>query len=359
MGLIGAVVLGAVFAVGLEGLGALGAPGRPARRPGDRRRDPRRALTACVALGLAWIAGSVALQTPGLRNVREDVRRSEILNKLNDVAAAVGADPQGAGPLRPAAADPRAVGRRAARRPGAILRDPQVRADRALDPAGDRDGVRAGDRGLGLDGAGRPRRHQRPRRRRRERHPGAGRRQVRVRVGARRSASTRPTTSRCCAWGGSAIRCCRRSGSPGRSRRGAPPRSWATRRTGRSTCARPAWARCGPSARRTPTAAARSSRSILSFRGLVRSGNSGGPLVDSDGQVVGDRLRRGRRRHAQTAGSPCPTPSCRRRCPAHADTARSTPGPARADAAQLSDGGSGGRRAWARRSQSARSSSGV
>ena len=28
-------------------------------------------------------------------------------------------------------------------------------------------------------------------------------------------------------------------------------------------------------------------RSIVSLRGLVRSGNSGGPLVDGDGRVVG------------------------------------------------------------------------
>jgi S1-C subfamily serine protease len=29
------------------------------------------------------------------------------------------------------------------------------------------------------------------------------------------------------------------------------------------------------------------SRSIVSLRGLVRSGNSGGPMVDGDGRVVG------------------------------------------------------------------------
>jgi S1-C subfamily serine protease len=42
------------------------------------------ALLAFVGLGVAWIAGAVALQTPGLENVRRDIQRSKILGQLND-----------------------------------------------------------------------------------------------------------------------------------------------------------------------------------------------------------------------------------------------------------------------------------
>jgi uncharacterized membrane protein required for colicin V production len=42
-------------------------------------------LSAAIALGLAWIVGAVALQTPGVRQLRQDIQRSEILSRLNDV----------------------------------------------------------------------------------------------------------------------------------------------------------------------------------------------------------------------------------------------------------------------------------
>ena len=77
-----AAVIGGVFASGLEvlgfhlrrrlgsGLGLLDGLGGSL-------------LLACLGLGLAWIAGAVALQTPGARELREDVQRSEILRRLN------------------------------------------------------------------------------------------------------------------------------------------------------------------------------------------------------------------------------------------------------------------------------------
>jgi S1-C subfamily serine protease len=40
-------------------------------------------LSAAVALGLAWIAGAVVLQTPALRELRADVQRSFVLRQLN------------------------------------------------------------------------------------------------------------------------------------------------------------------------------------------------------------------------------------------------------------------------------------
>jgi S1-C subfamily serine protease len=42
-------------------------------------------LVACLGLFLAWIAGAVALQTPGARELREPIQRSAILQKLNGV----------------------------------------------------------------------------------------------------------------------------------------------------------------------------------------------------------------------------------------------------------------------------------
>jgi S1-C subfamily serine protease len=42
-------------------------------------------LIAALGLGLAWIGGAVALQTPGARELRHDIQRSAILRRLNDV----------------------------------------------------------------------------------------------------------------------------------------------------------------------------------------------------------------------------------------------------------------------------------
>jgi hypothetical protein len=80
--LICAAVIGGVFASGLEVLGFR-----------LRQRIPQRAgvldglggavLLGCLALGIAWVVGAVALQTPGVRDLRRDVQQSEILQRLN------------------------------------------------------------------------------------------------------------------------------------------------------------------------------------------------------------------------------------------------------------------------------------
>src|SRR3712207_6574411 len=53
------------------------------------RRPPRSTLfpytTLFRSLGLAWLFGAVALHTPGARELRRDIQRSEILSRLNDV----------------------------------------------------------------------------------------------------------------------------------------------------------------------------------------------------------------------------------------------------------------------------------
>ncbi len=81
--LIGAFVIGGVLASVLEVLGFQ-----------LRRRLPARlgvldglggaALIAAAGLVICWIAGSVALQTPGARGLRKDIQRSVILQALND-----------------------------------------------------------------------------------------------------------------------------------------------------------------------------------------------------------------------------------------------------------------------------------
>ena len=42
------------------------------------------ALLAAAGLGLCWVAGAVALQTPGARELRRDIQRSTILAALNE-----------------------------------------------------------------------------------------------------------------------------------------------------------------------------------------------------------------------------------------------------------------------------------
>ena len=42
-------------------------------------------LAGAVALALAWLAGAVALQTPGARQFRDDIQRSAVLRALNGV----------------------------------------------------------------------------------------------------------------------------------------------------------------------------------------------------------------------------------------------------------------------------------
>jgi Trypsin-like peptidase domain/Colicin V production protein len=90
-GLLGAVLAGAVLARGLEGLGL---HARAALRlPGARAMDGLlgAALTGCVALGVAWVLGAVALQSTGSLVLRRDIQRSSILSELNKLLPPSGA----------------------------------------------------------------------------------------------------------------------------------------------------------------------------------------------------------------------------------------------------------------------------
>jgi S1-C subfamily serine protease len=83
---LGALLVGALVAVTLEGL-ALGVRARLIRGRVVSMADGAAGavLVAAVALGLAWVFGAVALHVPGTGKLRADVQRSAILRGLNDV----------------------------------------------------------------------------------------------------------------------------------------------------------------------------------------------------------------------------------------------------------------------------------
>jgi len=124
--LVGALIVGGVLASGLELVGF-----RLRHRLGDALGVldgvGGGALVACIGLGLVWIGGAVALQTPGASELREPIQRSAILRELNEhlppsgqilrAFARFDPFPQIEGPQ----ADVRAPDAR-------VARDPQVRA---------------------------------------------------------------------------------------------------------------------------------------------------------------------------------------------------------------------------------------
>jgi hypothetical protein len=81
--LIGALMLGGILASGLELLG-FHLRHRLGERLGVLDGVAGSALVGCLGLGLVWIAGAVALQTPGARELREPIQRSAILSELNE-----------------------------------------------------------------------------------------------------------------------------------------------------------------------------------------------------------------------------------------------------------------------------------
>lgn len=124
--LFGALVLGGILAMGLESLGfklrglLIGPLGIIDSAGGA-------VLLAGVGLGVAWLFGAVALQTPGARQLRRDVQASKILAELNkhlppsgsflNALARFDPFPSVAGRIPPLRAPN-----------GRVARDPQVRA---------------------------------------------------------------------------------------------------------------------------------------------------------------------------------------------------------------------------------------
>jgi hypothetical protein len=83
--LVAAVTGGSILAGALEGAGFVVRRAIPV--PGVAVVDGvlGAVLSAAIGLGLAWLAGAVMLQTPGARQLRRDIQRSQILQRLNTV----------------------------------------------------------------------------------------------------------------------------------------------------------------------------------------------------------------------------------------------------------------------------------
>jgi S1-C subfamily serine protease len=82
-GLFGALLAGAILASGLEGLGLR--LRRAIVLPGASMLDGvlGAGLGAALGLGIAWIVAAVAAQAPGHAQLRADIQRSAILGELN------------------------------------------------------------------------------------------------------------------------------------------------------------------------------------------------------------------------------------------------------------------------------------
>jgi S1-C subfamily serine protease len=256
-------------------------------------------LAAAVALGLAWIAGAVALQTPGARTLRADIQRSAVLRALNGVLPPSGSvlnalarfDPvqEIAGPaVRVAPPDP------------AIARDADVeRAGQSVVR------VRGTACGLGIEGSGWI----------------AGRHLVVTNahvVAGQRDTTVQPHGSaatydaRAVAFDAhNDVAVLSVPGLPGRALPVAadPPAGTPGAIMG--------FPLDGPyrvrAARLGPTLAAISQdaygrgpvrRRITTFRGVVRPGNSGGPVVDGDGRVLTTVFAAAKRRGRSGYGVP-------------------------------------------------------
>jgi hypothetical protein len=83
-GLVGAFLIGGIVASVLE---TVGFQLRRRLRGGLGLADgiAGAVLLACAGLAVAWMVGAIALQTPGAREYRRDIQRSAILRQLNEI----------------------------------------------------------------------------------------------------------------------------------------------------------------------------------------------------------------------------------------------------------------------------------
>lgn len=279
--LAGALVVGGALASSLELLG-FGLRRRMGEALGVLDGIGGFVLVGALGLGLAWILGAVALQTPGARQFRDQIQRSAILGELNARLPPSGSILRALARFDPF---PRINGPSAAVRPpdSRAARDPQVRAAgasvvRILGTAcglGVQGSGWVASRGVVVTNA----------------HVVAGQDDTVVQAGGsgpRLSATaiwfdTRNDVAllRVPALSGARALGLKSGTAPGTSAAvlGFPengPYDVEPARLGqtRTVISQDAYGR-GPVQRR-----------ITSLRGLVRSGNSGGPLVDGDGRVL-------------------------------------------------------------------------
>jgi len=84
-GLLGAVTAGAILAVGMDGIGTRLRRGLRLPFLGVIDGIAGAALSAAVALGVAWVLGVIVLSLPGTDSLRIDVQRSAILRRLDEL----------------------------------------------------------------------------------------------------------------------------------------------------------------------------------------------------------------------------------------------------------------------------------
>jgi S1-C subfamily serine protease len=280
-GLVGALIIGSLLAGVFE---AFGSPVRStlAAIPGFGALDGilGALLVAAVGLGIVWILGALAVQAGGYR-MRQEVQRSSILQRLNTILPP-------SGPLLNSlrALDPfphiEGPAAQVARPRAGIARDPQVQEAAASVVK-----VLGSACGLGIEGSGWVARDGLVVT---NAHVVAGERDTRVLLGGREPG--RPAE---------AVHFDPRNDLailrvPGLDAR---PLPIAGKPASGSSAAILGFPLNGPfdvrPGRLGPTRRVRSSdaygrgpveRSMTALRGLVRSGNSGGPMVDGDGRVV-------------------------------------------------------------------------
>ncbi len=124
--LVGALLVGGVLASGLELLG-FRLRGRLGETLGVADGLGGAGLVAALGLALAWVGGAVALQTPGAADLRQPIQESAILSRLNSALPPSGPLLQALARFDPfPSIDGPGPGVRAPN--SAIARDPQVRA---------------------------------------------------------------------------------------------------------------------------------------------------------------------------------------------------------------------------------------
>jgi S1-C subfamily serine protease len=84
-GLLGAVTAGAILAIGMDGIGMRLRRGLRLPFLGVIDGLAGAALSAAVALGVAWVLGVIVLSLPGTDTLRIDVQRSTILRRLDEL----------------------------------------------------------------------------------------------------------------------------------------------------------------------------------------------------------------------------------------------------------------------------------
>jgi S1-C subfamily serine protease len=84
-GLLGAVIAGTIISAGAEGIAGRLRVGIRASGLGVVDGLLGAALGVVLALAFAWVIGVIVLQTPGIRDLRRNVQRSTVLDRLNKV----------------------------------------------------------------------------------------------------------------------------------------------------------------------------------------------------------------------------------------------------------------------------------